>query len=48
MTIRTYIPQPPLSDLVEMFWLYEGFAQPAKERALPTGTVELVINLRND
>ncbi len=48
MIIRTYIPRPPLSDFVEVFWLYEGFTQPAKERALPTGTVELVISLRDD
>ena len=32
-----------------MFWLYEGFVAPhAKERMLPTGTMELVINLRED
>ncbi|GEM_PF-1956978 len=48
MIIRTHFPPPPLSDFVEMFWLYEGFTQPAKERALPTGTVELVISLRDD
>lgn len=48
MIIRTYIPHPPLSDFVEVFWLYEGFTQPVKERALPTGTVELVISLRDD
>jgi AraC-like DNA-binding protein len=48
MIIRTHIPRPPLSDFVEMFWLYEGFTQPVKERALPTGTVELVISLRDD
>jgi AraC-like DNA-binding protein len=28
--------------------LYEGFTQSLKERALPTGTVELVISLRGD
>ncbi len=48
MIIRTYIPRPPLSDFVEVFWLYEGFTQPMKERALPTGTVELVIDLRDE
>jgi hypothetical protein len=37
MIIRTYIPRPPLSDFVEVFWLYEGFTQPMKERALPAG-----------
>jgi AraC-like DNA-binding protein len=49
MVSRTYIPPPPLSEFVALFWLYEGFAAPhAKERVLPTGTVELVINLRED
>jgi len=62
MTPRIYIPQPPLSDFVECFWLLapscfhktlrkrngEGFTQPVKERALPTGTVELVISLKED
>lgn len=47
--IETYIPGPPLSDFVALFWWYGG-EDPAhaKERLLPTGTVELVINLRQD
>lgn len=49
MISRVYIPQPPLSDFVELFWLYEGYDPPhARERCLPTGTVELVINLRDE
>ncbi len=49
MTIhRTYIPQPPLSAFVHMFWLYEGQQQHARERRLPDGSMELVINLRED
>jgi AraC-like DNA-binding protein len=49
MTYRTYIPQPPLSDFVALLWLYEGEELAhTKERLLPTGTVELVINLRDD
>ncbi len=49
MSYRTYIPQPPLSDFVDLFWLYEGYDLPqAKERVLPTGTIELVIDLRED
>jgi AraC-like DNA-binding protein len=49
MISRTYIPPPPLSEFVALFWLYEGFVAPhAKERVLPTGTIELVINLRDD
>lgn len=47
MIYRTYSPRPPLSDFVNLFWLYEGHDPPhAKERVLPTGTMELVIDLR--
>jgi AraC-like DNA-binding protein len=41
-----YIPKKPLSDFVGVFWYWRGHALPyAKERILPMGTVELVINL---
>jgi AraC-like DNA-binding protein len=44
-----YKPTPPLSKFVENFWLYEGHqAEPRSERILPTGTLELVINLRQN
>jgi AraC-like DNA-binding protein len=49
MLLRTWVPRPPLSDLVELLWFAEGTpATHAKERLLPTGTMELVINLRDD
>lgn len=49
MIAHTYVPPPPLADFVALFWLYEGRALPrTQERALPTGTTELVINLRAD
>lgn len=49
MVYRAHIPQPPLSDFVALFWLYDGYDQPhSKERCLPTGTVELVINLLDE
>lgn len=49
MLARHYVPQPPLSDFVELFWLYEGYSQPHyKERLLPDGSMELVINLNED
>lgn len=49
MINRTYIPPPPLSDFVALFWYYDGYITPhAKERLLPTATTELVINLRED
>ena len=43
------VPKPPLSHFVEVLWLYDGFTVAhSRERLLPTGTVELVINLRED
>ena len=42
-------PKPPLSKFVDSFWLYEGnTTQHKTERILPTGTLELVINLRRN
>jgi AraC-like DNA-binding protein len=44
-----HIPGPPLSRFVRLMWLYEGYTQPhAKERVLPTGEMQLVINLLED
>jgi AraC-like DNA-binding protein len=44
------LPRPPLSAFVEIFWLYEADtpSPPTKERRLPDGSMELVINLRDD
>ena len=44
-----YKPQPPLSKFVENFWLYEGPGSEHKiDHILPTGTLELAINLRQN
>ncbi|MEM8532539.1 MAG: helix-turn-helix domain-containing protein [Chloroflexota bacterium] len=49
MISRSHIPQPPLNNYVDVFWLYEDYIPAhAKERVLPTGTVELSINLHDD
>ncbi|HYM74427.1 MAG TPA: helix-turn-helix domain-containing protein [Candidatus Dormibacteraeota bacterium] len=49
MLFRSYKPGPPLSDLIENFWLYNSYASPhLRERIFPSGTFELVINLRED
>ena len=49
MLARAHIPAPPLSNFVELLWLYHGYQQPhEKERLLPTGTTEIVIDLRED
>src|SRR5215813_14280975 len=42
-------PSPPLSDFVDRLWLYEGYeVSHEKERLMPDGSVELVINLAED
>jgi AraC-like DNA-binding protein len=42
-------PTASLAASVENFWLYEGYeGEHANERILPTGTIELVINLREN
>ena len=47
MLYHTLVPPPPLSDFVALLWLYDGYVLPhPKERLLPMGTVELVIDLR--
>ncbi len=49
MRFRSYKPAAFLSDFVDNFWLYEGYeAEHLNERILPTGTFELVINLRQN
>jgi hypothetical protein len=49
MVCLTHIPRPPLSDFVEVFWHYDDPDPPhARERCLPTGTMEIVINLRDN
>ncbi|NOK57938.1 MAG: AraC family transcriptional regulator [Chloroflexi bacterium AL-W] len=49
MIAQSYIPQPPLNKYIDVFWLYEDYTPThVKERVLPSGTVELVINLRDD
>lgn len=46
MRTFSYIPTPPLSNFVESFWHLEDWDLPHKqERVLPTGTMELVIDL---
>lgn len=49
MSLQTYIPLKPLSDFVHMFWYWEGYHPPhPKERILPGGMMELVINLTDE
>jgi AraC-like DNA-binding protein len=48
MFYLTYAPGPPLSEFVDYFWLFDGGHAPRKEWIVPSGTIELVINLRDD
>lgn len=49
MVYRTHPPRPPLSDFVDLFWFYGGYAPPhARERVLPDGAMALIISLRDD
>lgn len=42
-------PKPPLSKFIDSFWLYEGrAAERSAERILPTGSLELAVNLRQN
>jgi AraC-like DNA-binding protein len=49
MLFRSYVPAPPVADFVEDFWLYDDYRpRHLREHILPSGTTELVINLRDD
>ncbi|HEX6902485.1 MAG TPA: helix-turn-helix domain-containing protein [Thermoanaerobaculia bacterium] len=41
-------PAPPLAGFVERFWMCSDAPPHDRERILPSGTVELVVNLRDD
>jgi AraC-like DNA-binding protein len=49
MLYRSHIPEPPLSELVELMWFSDDYLVPhALERVLPTGDMSLIINLYED
>jgi AraC-like DNA-binding protein len=49
MIYKILKPEPPLADFVDKLWRYEGYeVTHEKERLLPDGSVELVINLASD
>ena len=46
MLIRIYRPPPPLSEFIDWLWFHEGLlCEHRRERVLPDGTFELIINL---
>ena len=49
MVFNFYKPEAPLSKFVDSFWLYEGQDTEQKlDPILPTGTLEIAINLRQN
>jgi AraC-like DNA-binding protein len=48
MLYLTYAPGPPVSEFVDYFWLFDGGQTARKERIVPSGTSELVVNLQDD
>lgn len=48
MLFLKHTPAAPLQDLVEYLWLVTDAPSHGRERILPTGTLELVINLDED
>src|SRR5262249_40141546 len=48
MFLRSYIPGPPLDECIDRFWLCSDTPSHPRERILPSGTIELVVNLRDD
>jgi AraC-like DNA-binding protein len=48
MFLRTHIPGPPLDAYIDRFWLCSDAPPHPRERILPSGTIELVINLGDD
>jgi AraC-like DNA-binding protein len=48
MFLRTYTPGPPLNEYIDRFWYCSDTPAHPRERILPSGTVEMVINLTDD
>jgi AraC-like DNA-binding protein len=48
MLYRSYTPAPPLADHVEYLWSLSDAPAHQRESIVPTGTLELVINLHED
>ena len=49
MIIATHVPRPPLNQFVERLWFHEGLnCNHRLERVLPDGSMELIINLRDE
>jgi AraC-like DNA-binding protein len=46
IVFQHYVPRPPLTEFVGLFWYWKGHQRAySKERLLPMGTIELVIDV---
>jgi len=49
MIVATHIPRAPLNKFLELMWFHEGLNRDHRlERVLPEGSMELIINLRDE
>ncbi len=48
MIYLSRVPAPPLDDFVDYLWTIRDAPEHERERILPAGTLELVINLKDD
>src|SRR5690349_19967262 len=48
MVYRSQIPPAPLGYFVDRFWSCAGAPLDSRARILPRGTIELIVNLRED
>lgn len=49
LTYRRHLLRSPISAFVEFFWACDGETVPlVKERVVPTGTMQVIINLGDD
>lgn len=48
MLYRSHTPVAPLGQFVEQFWIFSGAPSLPRARILPSGAIELKINLRDD
>lgn len=45
MKLIPYFPKPPLSRFIELIWAVQGTPDYTREKVLPNGAIELIINL---
>jgi len=48
MNYLSYTPPPPLDELIENFWCLSDAPAHRREEIVPSGTLELVLNLQED